>query len=90
MNRIAGRIVRFRYFLLLFLVCVMVGCAYYNAFYLTKKSFQDGESERLKQGKTSIGHYSKAATRALKLLELYPDSKWSDDALFILGKSRYY
>ena len=90
MNRIAGWIIRFRYFLLLSLVCILVGCAYFNAFYLAKKSFQDGERERLKEGKTGVGHYSKAAANALKLLKLYPESKWCDDALFLLGKSRYF
>lgn len=81
--------------LLPLLTILLIDCAYYNTFFNAKKSFNNAEKERLKtEGKTASAqakqNYTKAIQKASRLLEFYPDSKYVDDALFILGKSFYY
>ncbi|HHM24323.1 MAG TPA: tetratricopeptide repeat protein, partial [Bacteroidetes bacterium] len=39
---------------------------------------------------TSIPEYKKAIEKGSKVLELYPNSRYVDDALMIIGKSLYY
>lgn len=74
---------------------VFGGCAYYNTFFNAKKSFKEAEDERKKSkddqiSSTARQKYEQAIKKASKLLEFYPDSKYVDDALFLLGKSFYY
>ncbi len=71
-------------------------CAYYNTFFNAKKFFNDAEKERLKNTVDQVvpanakQNYTKAIEKASRLLEMYPNSKYVDDALFILGQSFYY
>ena len=84
----------------LFIVVILMGlmggmsCAYFNAFYNARKYFRDGEKDHetaLKNnaGSTPTQNYNKAVEAAARLLENYPNSKWADDALFLMGKSYY-
>ncbi len=69
-------------------------CVYYNTFYNAKKSFNRAEKARLKSRSKSIGigggDYKKAIEKSLKVIENYPNSKYYDDALYVLGISYYY
>jgi TolA-binding protein len=70
-------------------------CAYYNTFYNTKKLFKEANKEREKrQGdkptSREIQKYDKTIEKASKILEVFPDSKYVDDAVMILGESFYY
>jgi len=75
-------------------------CAYYNTFYNAQKYFESAEKTRQKQQKgrgpglevpqIRIPDYDKAIEKASKILELYPKSRYVDDALMIIGKSFYY
>ena len=71
----------------LFLLC---GCAYFNTFYNAKKFYRKAEKEN-KDKKENINpqNYRKAIDTAAKIPEFYPDSKYIDDALFMMGKSYY-
>jgi len=89
-----------------FIIVLMlfISCAYYNTFFNAKKFFKEAEDERKKQiakqatqAKKGTGvsstvkqKYAKAIEKASKLLEFYPNSKYVDDALFLLGKSFFY
>jgi len=69
--------------------------AYYNTFYNTKKLYKEAIREREKrQGDQPTPaekkKYDETIEKASKILEIYPDSKYVDDALFILGECMYY
>jgi TolA-binding protein len=72
------------------------GCgAYFNTFYNAKKAFNEAESERKKtkpgeQERIQISKYNEAAEKALKVVEDHPNSKYYDDAVYVLGVSYYY
>ena len=82
-----------RYSLILALLLVFLSCAYYNTFYLAKKNFDKAEDNR-KKGQSipqmQATLYTDAIKRASKILEIYPKSKWVDDALLLIGKSYYH
>lgn len=70
-------------------------CAYFNTFYNTKKLFREANKEReRRQGAQPTTaekkKYDDTIAKASKILEVYPNSKYVDDSLFILGVSFYY
>ena len=79
---------------ILLAVGVILSCssAYYNTFFNARQAFNLAESTRKDshRGRVDKGNYQKAIEKALKVIEYYPDSKWYDDALFVLGVSYYY
>ncbi len=88
-----------RVLLLLFLI--LSGCAYYNTFYNAKQEFKVAEKERelrldLQEGQRERPSskenqaYTKAIEKASTVLEMFPDSKYVDDALLMLGKCFHY
>ncbi|MBN1154556.1 tetratricopeptide repeat protein [candidate division KSB1 bacterium] len=85
-----------KFLIFIFLLTILsLNCAYYNTFFNVKKFFNDAEKERLKTDDQVVSsqakqNYTKAIQKASRLLEFYPESKYVDDALFILGKSFYY
>lgn len=87
---------KFRLFLLLILALLFTSCgAYFNTFYNTKKYFNEAKKEREKrQGDTPSSNeqnkYNQTIEKASKILELYPNSKYVDDAVMILGECFYY
>ncbi len=77
-------------FLLLF-----SGCVYYNTFFLAKKNFSEAEDARKKTGQeiakgAAISKYQKTIEKASAILEFHPDSKYVDDALYLIGRSFYH
>jgi len=71
------------------------GCAYYNTFYNAEEYY--AEAQRLTRNNQSetvsreeVNLYSKAIEKSKKLLTNYPDSKYRDDAQFIIAKSYYF
>ncbi len=74
---------------------ISIGCAYFNTFYNAKRyynmAYKDTiESATKKPTAQALQNYQLAIDKGLKLIELYPNSKWVDDALLLLGKSYYY
>ncbi len=80
--------------LLLFVISLAGGCVYYNTFFHARHSFNEAERARKssKYGRTSIRttEYKKAIEKSLKVVENYPNSKWYDDAVYVLAVSYYY
>jgi TonB family protein len=71
------------------------GCAYFNTFYNAKQAFRKAAQETRKNrtGKpTSVENtnYQKAIEKAAKILDMYPRSRYVDDALFMMGQSYYH
>ncbi len=84
----------------LLFTCVLCGlllfaCAYYNTFYNAKKQFKKAE-EALAANPPVAGPsssqrdlYEQAIKKASKVLTFHPNSKYVDDALFLMGKSYF-
>ncbi len=83
-------------YLLILLLAVMTGCAYYNTFFNAKQNFKTAQ---VKQQKVKSGqdlpadikiHYNKTIDKCWKLINSYGDSsKYADDALLLIGKSHF-
>lgn len=80
--------------LLMAVVFVAADCAYFNAFYLANKNYKDGERLRRNADGVADAEAKKSYTEAVKwareVIAQYPDSRYIDDSLFIIGMSRYY
>jgi tetratricopeptide (TPR) repeat protein len=79
-------------YLLLSGTLILGGCSYFNAFYNTKRAFTEAEAERERSTDINArpGEYNDAVEAGSRLIEMYPDSKFIDDALFIMGQSYYW
>ena len=80
---------------LLILSFTVSSCAYFNTFYNTKKVYNEAKKEREKRigekpTPSELQKYDKTIEKASKILEIYPNSKYVDDALMILGECFYY
>ena len=80
--------------------------SYFNTFYNAQRLFSDAEDEVLKSRRdflekgSSLKLFSIPASarqkfqtsieKNSKVLSFYPDSKWVDDALLMIGKAYYY
>lgn len=73
----------------------LLGCAYYNTFYNAKKQFRSAEKSLAKNAPgTAITSsqrdlYEQAIKKASKVLTFHPNSKYVDDALFMMGKAYF-
>ena len=67
-----------------------LGCIYYNTFFNARQAFNDAEKQRKSKGVGSAGGYQTAIDKALKVVENHPNSKYYDDALYVLGVSYYF
>ncbi len=82
-------------FTLALLSVLFSSCAYFNTFHNTKELYREALKERQKRQGAAITaaekkKYDDTIAKASKILEVYPDSKYVDDALFILGECLYY
>jgi TonB family protein len=69
----------------------MQSCAYFNTYYNAKRYFHEGvkENEDNETGRPKTTNYQKAIDSAARVLEYYPNSKYVDDALMIMGKAYF-
>ena len=81
-------------FILAIILLASSGCVYYNTFYNARQAFNDAEKTRKSSGysqqKINQSQYKVAIEKSLKIVENYPNSKYYDDALYVLGVSYYY
>ena len=70
------------------------GCAYFNTFYNAKKHFNEAQEIPLDQNgrpqSNAIQKYNKAIKKCGIILTDYKNSRYADDALFLLAKSLFY
>ncbi len=78
---------------LLLLAGALVDCAYFNTYTNAKKSFKEAEDMPVdptgKLTPQARRSYDACVTKCQKLLDEFPDSKWVDDALFLMSKSYF-
>ncbi len=70
-------------------------CAYFNTFYNAEEYFEKAEKQRLEKAGESIppgaiDAYGKVIDKSQYVIDNYPESKYVDDALMLIGKSRFY
>lgn len=73
-------------------VVLATSCAYFNTFHNAKSEFRKAEGERksLATGGGGEATYQKCIEKCQTLLRYYGKSKYVDDALYLIGMSRYY
>ncbi|MBI3872691.1 MAG: tetratricopeptide repeat protein [candidate division Zixibacteria bacterium] len=73
----------------------LTGCVYFNTFYNARRTFNNAEKQNKKadQGHGGISankqFYEDAITKAAKVVQKHPKSKYHDDALFMIGVSYF-
>ena len=77
------------------MLLLISGCVYYNTFFLAKKNFKEAESARKEAGQEIVkggasSKYQKTIEKASIILEFHPNSKYVDDALYLIGRSFYH
>ncbi len=78
----------------LVIVSLLLGsCAYYNTFYNAKKLFEDASSQELeasgRASRSAQQQYNDVIKKCASLLEFYPNSKYVDDAIYLMALSFY-
>ena len=67
------------------------GCAYFNTFYRAKKNFNDAQKQYVSPDQRAtpgqMQAYDRAIRGATKVVVEYPNSKWVDDAVLMMGRS---
>ena len=78
--------------LLLLLVLLGSGCAYFNTYYNAHRYYEEGirNIARGQGGRAQTAKLNESLKVASRVLEFYPDSRWVDDALLLMGKSYFY
>ncbi len=79
----------------LFIVLLTItGCVYYNTFFNAEKYFEEANTMALRDDGTptvnAIQKYNKVIKKCGVVLTDYKDSKYADDALFLMAKCLYY
>lgn len=93
MNRRARSLLRI---LLCGLCLAGSGCAYYNTLYNARQKFDQAldlkrraDPERDKISAQEEKLYQESFDRAARVVKYWPESKWVDDALLLMGRSSY-
>jgi TolA-binding protein len=78
----------------LFFLLGVASCAYYNTFFVAKKSFNLAEdsvarSQSDKLPADALTNYDATLVQCRKLLLRFPKSRWADDAVYLMGASYY-
>ena len=72
-------------------VLLLGSCAYFNTLYNARKEFSKAEETReSRDGEVDRGlkdKYGEVITKCGKVIRDYPDSRWVDDAIFLMGKA---
>ena len=77
---------------------LLTGCAYFNTFYNATTYYRQGvkaleaagnrENDRIPPRANDA--FASAIAKSQKVIEQYPDSRYVDDAFFIIGRSHFY
>jgi tetratricopeptide (TPR) repeat protein len=83
------------YVILFGLLLFIEQCAYFNTFYNAQQYFKQGQQEIEKNQQATVPLniqklFNNAIDKANKVLLNYPESRWVDDALYLIAMSSYY
>jgi len=66
------------------------GCAYFNTFYNAQRYYKEGlKDEESKKG-TGKAQFKKSLEKTVIVARDYPDSRWIDDAFFLIAMNYYW
>ena len=79
-------------------LCLACKSVYYNTFYNAKQQYSIAEQKRIESQTpgsritpaTYNALYQRAILKASIVLKYFPDSKWFDDSLLLIGKASYW
>ncbi|MBD3332047.1 hypothetical protein GF356_04295, partial [candidate division GN15 bacterium] len=83
-------------FIVALIACSLLvsGCVYYNTFYNARTAFDEAEDLRKDsppdQPRIDQNNYRRAIEKSQKVVENHPNSKWYDDAVWIIGVSYFH
>ena len=67
------------------ILALLSGCAYFNTFYNAQRYYKEGlKDEESKKG-TGKAEFKKSLEKAVIVARDYPDSRWVDDAFFLIA-----
>ncbi len=76
---------------MVFILLLVVSCAYYNTYYNARKSYRDALELAKQYPDNPVSSeeilLDEAIAGAAKILAIYPESKWVDDAQLLLGNA---
>lgn len=80
---------------ILLLIALVSGCAYFNTFYNARQYFESAEKTRLQNAgdrvpANALDGYNKVIRKCRIVLEKYPDSRYVDEARFLMGQARFH
>lgn len=82
--------------LALFATVGLTGCVYYNTFYHARTAYRAAEGLRearppgSEPGNRELELLDRVVEKSTRVLRLYPDSEWADDALLLVGNALYH
>lgn len=69
---------------------LVAGCAYFNTYYNARNYYRDGlklkEQQQVSQAKA---RFEKSIEKSALVISRWPQSRWVDDATFLIGRSYY-
>ncbi len=73
---------------------LIAGCVYYNTFFNAENYYEEGIEEKEKAAGDELPRAAEAALdssieKSLKVIRDYPDSKYVDDAILLMGKALF-
>jgi TolA-binding protein len=73
----------------LLIILSILSCAYFNTLYNARRMYGEAEEQRVEKGdsKASRTKYEEVVKKCANLISAYPDSRWVDDALFLMGQA---
>jgi TolA-binding protein len=75
------------------IIAGLAGCAYFNMLYSAKQGFKKAQELPLpsdgKASREQAALYDEVIKECEKLITTYPNSKWVDDAILLIGRSFY-
>lgn len=77
------------FIVILYLYLTLSGCAYFNTFYNAKTTFNKAMKlkEKSADQKAPQNMMDKVIEKCGKVIKYYPNSKWVDDAILLMGKA---
>ena len=75
---------------LAFLITIFFNCAFYNTFYNAEKYYREGVEKQKSSPAQAKTNFDKAVEKSALVISKYPRSKFTPQALFIIGMSSYY
>ncbi|MBN1163848.1 MAG: tetratricopeptide repeat protein [Candidatus Krumholzibacteriota bacterium] len=71
-------------------LALLNSCVYFNTLYNARRKFNEAEEARVKggNGKGASGKYDQVIEKCGTILRDHSDSRWADDATFLMGKAQ--